>query len=111
MQITDVNVAAAAVSREQYASTTFKVTVKYVNKFQSDAFTKLFVKIVVPKVNAFSDGNSYDTGKRYEIIDSIFYKICSFQELNMYVNTLPEMQRLFSLNGENVELAPRWLIA
>lgn len=52
-------------SGEQYASTLFKATVKYANKFQSDAFTKLFVKFVVPKVNAFSDDNSFDTGDAF----------------------------------------------
>lgn len=78
MQITDVNVAAAAVSREQYASSTFKATVKYANKFQSDAFTKLFVKIVVPKVNAFSDGNSYDTGEiDTKLLICLLDKTCS----------------------------------
>lgn len=49
-------------SGEQYASTIFKATVKYANKF-GDGVTKLFVKLVLPKVNAFSDENSFDTGK------------------------------------------------
>lgn len=62
-QITEVNVAASANRGEQYASTTFKATVKFANKFKNDNMIKLFVKMVVPKVNAFSDGNSYDTGE------------------------------------------------
>lgn len=57
-----MSVAALANSGEQYASTVFKATVKYDNKFESGALTKLFVKLVVPKVNAFSDENSFDTG-------------------------------------------------
>ncbi|CRL06669.1 CLUMA_CG019570, isoform A [Clunio marinus] len=91
LTIADFSVAASANTGEQYASTIFKATVKYANKFQSDAVTKLFVKLVVPKVNAFSDENSFDT------------------ELNMYINTLPDMQRLLSMTEKKVELAPRLL--
>lgn len=41
-------------------------------------------------VNSLSDANSFDT------------------ELNMYLNTIPDMQRLLSQNGEKIELAPRY---
>lgn len=93
-------------SGEQYASTLFKATVKYANKFQSDAFTKLFVKFVVPKVNAFSDDNSFDTGVAFVgWFRGSTWNL--FLELNMYLNTLPDMQRLLSQNGEKIELAPR----
>jgi hypothetical protein len=59
-----VSVAEQANSGEQYASTVFKATVKFDNKFESGTLTKMFVKLVVPKVNAFSDENSFDTGNR-----------------------------------------------
>lgn len=67
------------------------------------------MKLVVPKVNAFSDENSFDTGKELTI-DHCYATDISFSffpELNMYVNTLPDMQRLLSQNGERIELAPR----
>lgn len=41
-------------------------------------------------VNSLSDNNSFDT------------------ELNMYLYTVPDMQRLLSQNREKVELAPRY---
>lgn len=61
-KISEVNVAAAGRSREHYASTIFKATVKYAGKFGSGQTAKLLIKLVVPKENAFSDENSYDTG-------------------------------------------------
>lgn len=104
-----MSVAPKVNSGEQYASTIFKATVKYADKFRSDQVMKLFVKLIVPKVNAFSDENSFDTGKtnNRKLNKQIKYFVMFVQELNMYVNTLPDMQRLLSLNGEKVELAPR----
>ena len=70
LQIVDISVAASANSGEQYASTIFKATVKYANKF-GDGVTKLFIKLVLPKVNAFTDENSYDTGKKARTLSSV----------------------------------------
>lgn len=67
-KIFDVNVAASVSTGEQYASTVYKATVKYnSSKFHShDAIlTKLFVKLVVPKVNAFNDENTFETGEKF----------------------------------------------
>lgn len=36
-----------------------------------------------------------------------FFQKNLLTELNMYVNTLPDMQRLLSQSGEKIELAPR----
>lgn len=30
-----------------------------------------------------------------------------FSELNMYLSTLPDLQRLLNQNGENIEFAPK----
>lgn len=73
-------------SGDHHASTIYKATVKYSSKFNNDALIKLIVKTVI----SLSDDNSFDT------------------ELNMYLNTVPDMQRLLSQNGEKVELAPRY---
>ncbi|KAG5678235.1 hypothetical protein PVAND_007927 [Polypedilum vanderplanki] len=93
LTISEVNVAASNKSREHYASTIFKATVKYVNKFDSNNVTKLLIKLVIPKANAFSDENSFDT------------------EVNMYLNTLPDMERMLSQGGEKIELSPRLLFS
>jgi len=61
-QINEISVAPSTNTGEQYASTTFKATIRYANKFSGDALIKLFIKLVVPKQNAFSDENSFDTG-------------------------------------------------
>lgn len=103
--------AASANTAEQYASSIFKATVKYVNKF-GDGVTKMFVKLVLPKVNAFSDENSFDTGKKIAKKKLVNRNLTNdfelhVSELNMYVNTLPDMQRLLSQGGEKIELAPR----
>lgn len=63
LKISEVNVAAAGRSREQYASSIFKATVKYEDKYGSGQTAKLLIKLVVPKANAFSDENSFDTGE------------------------------------------------
>lgn len=93
LTITDISVAPHINHGEHYASSIFRVTVRFANKFQSDAQTKLFVKLILPKVNAFLDEDSFDT------------------ELNMYISTLADMQRILSQNGEKVEFAPRLLFS
>ncbi|KAL7047622.1 hypothetical protein ACKWTF_003058 [Chironomus riparius] len=91
LNISEFNVAPSNNSQEHYASTIFKATVKYANKFNCEEVTKLLIKLVVPKAIAFSDENSFDT------------------ELNMYLSTLPDLQRLLNQNGENVQFAPKLL--
>lgn len=81
----DVNVAASASTGEQYASSVFKATVKYVQaKYQQHANTstvKLFVKLVIPKVNAFTDENTFDTGEACDVL-SYFGNSLIFKFLN-----------------------------
>lgn len=64
------------------------------------------MKLVAPKVNAVLDENSFDTGRLLYVYLWLWQN--NISELNMYVETLPDMQRLLSQNGEKVELAPRW---
>ncbi|CAO1335686.1 unnamed protein product [Diamesa hyperborea] len=87
LTISNICVVKSENSGEHNASTIYKATVKFSSKFNNDALIKLVVKIV----NSLSDSNSFDT------------------ELNMYLNTIPDMQRLLSQNGEKIELAPRLL--
>lgn len=61
-QMADVNVTPFAESGEQNAAKKFKATVKYANKFSTNALAKLFVKIIIPKVNLNSEENSFETG-------------------------------------------------
>lgn len=85
-KISNISVAKSENSVDHYASTIYKATVKYSSKFNNNALIKLIVKIV----NSLKGDNSFDI------------------ELNMYLNTVPDMQRLLSQNGEKVELAPRY---
>ena len=57
---------------EHYASSIFRVTARFSSKFQSDGQTKLFVKLILPKVNAFLDEDSFYTGERGKVL---FYAI------------------------------------
>lgn len=79
LQISEFNVAPSNNSREHYASTIFKATVKYANKFNCEEVTKLLIKLVVPKAIAFSDENSFDTGNIkkniFFVVKNIFFLI------------------------------------
>ena len=81
-QISEFNVAPSNNSQEHYASTIFKATVKYANKFNCEEVTKLLIKLVVPKAIAFSDENSFDTGNMKNNIFFLWLKI-SFSHFNL----------------------------
>ena len=82
LQISEFNVAPSNNSREHYASTIFKATVKYANKFNCEEVTKLLIKLVVPKAIAFSDENSFDTGNIKKSI--LWIKISFFLLILIY---------------------------
>lgn len=76
-QISEINVASTSNFGEHYASSVFKATVKHSDKFSGDEIvTKLFVKRIIPKVNAFTDENSFDTGMiccNYMKIEKLYF--------------------------------------
>lgn len=87
-QINDFHIGLVSSAGEHYSSIIYQANVQYTSKFNKNATIALIVKIISSKVNKLTDDSSFDT------------------ELRMYMNTVPDMQRLFGLIGEDVQIAP-----